>query len=390
MKLKYLIMISVSVLMVVFMINSGLCRMDGADTGRRFGEDFTASDMMGMGQTLRQNAGMQGMGFMHSGACLYGQYITFDADNQTGAITNYGIAGKEIFDSVVVDGFDYNSTQVSGAMTWISDEEGTTIIQIHDNPSAVINVISSIEYTVNFDLAEGTTVMKEEDIVKIGVEDSDIVVYIITASGDTVEINKDLIKITAQADSPVVVRAIPVNMQALDSSVHGMFVREMAGNRVGAEVSLGKGGSISVVNYAKDMNVQLQSMTNDKIKLQVKSTDPAGKIMAFNLDHTSLMLQERDKLRIHYDGTPMACVEDPELVFNATGATCWISQQTREQAHVMMYIPEFSDHTIEIVVESEKAAEVPTKTGTKVPGFEVVSAVLSLVLTGYVFKKLKK
>ncbi|MBC2746056.1 MAG: hypothetical protein HF975_03455 [ANME-2 cluster archaeon] len=401
MKLKYFIMISVSVLMVVLMINSGLCQMGGPmrdDMGRRFGENFSAGDMMGTGQTLRQDAGMQGMGFMHSGACLYGQYITFDVDNLTGEITNYGIAGVEIFDSIVVDGFDYDSTQVSEAMTLttIADTDGTTFIRIHDNPAAVINVFSSSEYAINFDLADGTTVSEEENIVKIEVEDSDIVVYIISASVDTIDISGDNgpISITSQADSSVVVRAVPVNMQGqgLDN-VHGMFVREMAGNRVGAEVSLGKGGSMSVVNYAEEMHVELQSMTQDMIQLRVNCTDPAGRIMAFNLDNTSLMLQEMDRIGIHYDGTRMACVNDPELVFNATTATCWISQQTREQAQIMMYIPEFSEHTIDIVVESDEAAEVPTTTetpDTKVPGFAALSAVLSLVLTGYVFKKLKK
>lgn len=397
MKLKYLIMISVSVLMVVLMINSGLCQKGGPmndGKGSPSDDSFSAGNMMGKGQAIRHDAGIRGMGFMHSGASLYGQYITFDVDNQTGAITNYGIAGVEIFDSIVVDGFEYDSTQVRGAMTTIADTDGTTFIQTHDNPAAVINVFSSSEHTINFDLAEGTTVSEEDNIVKIAVEDSNIVVYIIYATGSIVDISqdKDRVSITSPADSSVVVRAVPVNMQGLDN-VHGMFVREVAKNRVGAEVSLGKGGSISVVNYAKEMHVQLQSMTQDKIRLQVNCTDPAGKMIALNLDNTSLMLQERDRLRIHYDGTPMACVDDPELVFNATRATCWISQQTREQAQVMMYISEFSEHTIDIVVESDEATEVPTTTetpDTKVPGFAALSAVLSLVLTGYVFKKLKK
>lgn len=411
MKLKYLTLISLSVLMVVLMINSSLCQMGGpmkGDIGRRFNENFSAGDMMGTGQTLRQDARMHGMGFMHSGACLYGQYITFDIDDETGNITNYGIAGVEIFDSIVVDGFDYDKTRVSGAMTTIADTDGTTFIRIHDNPAAVINVFSSGDHTVNFDLAEGTTVSEEENIITIKAsnnEASDIVVYIVSESDYSIDISGDNgpIFITVSSGGSVVVRAVPVNMQGqgLDN-VHGMFVREVASNRVGAEVCLGKGGSMSVVNYAEEMHVELQSMTQDMIRLQVNCTDPAGRIMAFNLDNTSLVLQERDRLRIHYDGTPMACVDDPELVFNATRATCWISRLTREQAQVMMYIPEFSEHTIDIVVESDEAAEVPTTSetmetqdtpetpDTKVPGFVALSAVLSLVLTGFVFKKLKK
>ena len=186
-------------------------------------------------------------------------------------------------------------------------------------------------------------------------------------------------------------RAIPVNMQ-FSGEMHRAFTREIARNRTGAEVCLGMGGSISVVDYSQRMQVQTQSMTTERIQLRVNCTDPEGKMLAFNLDNTSLMLQDRDMLRIYYDGEPMQCVDDPDKVFNATQAQCYISQESRERAQIMMYIPEFSEHTIDIVVESEDAGEgiedgagngeeaAPTPS-TGIPGFGAVMAIFAVTLS---------
>ncbi len=351
---------------------------------------WSASEMMMQGSEMRQGAGMQGMGFMHSGAVMYGQYITFEVDNETGAITSYGIDGDAIFDSIEVDGFDFDATQVIGAVTHVMDVDGTTTIQVHDNPSAVITIRSVDDHTVNFDLAEGVTMSEDGNVVVI--KTTDIEMHIVCSAGtcDVTEAG-EVVSIDASGNSAVVVRAIPVNMQ-FSGEMHRAFTREIARNRTGAEVCLGMGGSISVVDYSQRMQVQTQSMTEERIQLRVNSTDPEGKMMYFNLDNTSLMLQDRDMLRIYYDGEPMQCVDDPDKVFNATQAQCYISQESRERAQIMMYIPEFSEHTIDIVVESEDAGdgiedgagdgeEAASTPSTGIPGFGAVMGIFAVMLS---------
>ncbi|MDF1557705.1 MAG: hypothetical protein P1P80_05945 [ANME-2 cluster archaeon] len=383
MNLRYIIGTVVTIFLLLFLSGPALSAMGGPPEdgmSPRTEDGWNASEMMMHGSEKRHGAGMQGMGFMHSGAGIYGQYITFGVDNETGAITSYGIAGIDIFDSIEIDGFEYDAKpQVIGAITHVTDVDGKTTVDVHDNPAAVINIRSVDDYTVNFDLAKDATASEEGNMVVI--KNADIEMYIVCSDrACDVTVASGVVSIDAAGNSAVVVRAIPVNMRS-SGEMHRVFAREMAQNRTGAEVYLGRGGSISVVDYSQRMQLQLQSMTNERIKLRVNSTDPEGKMMAFNLDNTSLMLQEMDRLRIYYDDEPMQCVDDPDEVFNATQARCYISRESRERAQIMMYIPEFSEHTIDIVVESETTADTTATPSTRIPGFGALLGIFAVLLS---------
>ncbi|MCL7415903.1 MAG: hypothetical protein M8349_07610 [ANME-2 cluster archaeon] len=393
MNLRFVIGIVGSIFLLIFLSGPALSVMGGppgTGLGHRTMDGWNASDMMMQGSEKRDGAGIQGMGFMLSGAGIYGQYITFEVDNETGAITSYGIAGIDIFDSIEIDGFDYDDTKsrASGPVTLLTDVDGTTMVQVHDNPSAVINLRSEDDYTVNFDLAENVSISEDEDMVII--ETEDIEMYIVCSTGSCgVTVDDDIVSIDAAGTSAVVVRAIPVNMGS-SGEMHRTFAREMSRNRAGAEVCLGEGGSISVVNYSQRMRVQMQSMTNERIQLRVNSTDPEGKMIAFNLDNTSLMLKEWDRLRILFDGEPMQCVDDPVEVFNATQARCYLSYESRERVQIMMYIHEFSEHTIDIVVESEATADATATPSTGIPGFGAVLGIFAVLLSWILYQRSKQ
>ncbi|MCL7475482.1 MAG: hypothetical protein M8352_05510 [ANME-2 cluster archaeon] len=387
---NYIIGIAGIVFVFIFLSSPALSAMGGPQEdgkGPRPEDGWSASEMMMQGSEMRYGAGMQGMGFMHSNAGMYGQYITFGVDNETGAITSYGIAGTDIFDSIEVDGFDYDATEVTGAVTHVTDVDGTTTVNVHDNPAAVITIRSVDDYTVNFDLAKDVTAFEEDTMVVIKTTDTEVYIVCSTGSCD-ITVAGDIVSIDATGNSTVVVRAIPVNMHS-SGEMHRTFAREMTQNRTGAEVSLGKGGSISVVDYSQRMRVQMQSMTNERIRLRVNCTDPEGKMMAINLDNTSLIVQERDRLRIYYDGEPMQCVDDPDMVFNATQARCYISRESRERAQIMMYIPEFSEHTIDIVVESEAPADTTTPS-TGMPGFGALMGICAVLLSGIKYQRARR
>ncbi|MCG7850016.1 MAG: hypothetical protein MIO93_12685 [ANME-2 cluster archaeon] len=394
MNLRYVIGTVGIIFLLIFLSGPALSAMGGpSDDGMspRTEGGWNASEMMMQGSEMRQDVGMQGMEFMHSGAVMYGQYITFGVDNGTGAITSYGIDGVEIFDSIEVDGFDFGATEVQGAVTQVTNGDGTTTIQVHDNPSAVMTIRSVDDYTVNFDLADGVTMSEEGNMVVI--KTTDIEMNIVCSAGTCdVTVADDVVSINAAGNSAIIVRAIPVNMQS-SGEMHRAFVNAMAQNRTGAEVCLGMGGSISVVDYSQRMQVQTQSMTAERIQLLIDCTDPEGKMMAFNLDNTSLMLQEMDKLRIYYDGKPMQSVDDPDKVFNATQAMCYISQESRERAEIMMYIPEFSEHTIDIVVESEDAGDAADTTATPstgIPGFGILMGIFAVTLSWIKYQRNKQ
>ena len=351
---------------------------------------MNAYDMMQQGQNLRHEVGMQGMGFMHSGGNMFGHYVTFTVNEATGEISNYSIAGNAIFDSITVDGLDFGETQVLGSMTKIIDADGNIIMQVHDNPAAVINFVSSDSYTVNFILADGVIATKEDNTVKI--VSNEVEVYIVYPDEGSFEVDKsDDIVVDVPEDSLMVVRALPVNMPRL-SQMNRLIVQEIAKNRVGAEVYLGMNGSMNMVNYSNHLRIHTEVMNTEMIRLRLNSTDPTGKILSFNLDNTSLQLQERERLHIYYDNISINCIDNPEQVSIATHFACFISQESRSRAQIMINVPEFSEHVVEIVAEEEEEqseTEMPDEPDSSVPGFGSVIALSGLSMAVYLIRRIK-
>ncbi len=101
--------------------------------------------------------------------------------------------------------------------------------------------------------------------------------------------------------------------------MHRGFAQGIAQNRIGLEVALGANETYDVVNYSRNMRLKVQEMMEERVRMQVNSTDPEGRVISINLDNTSLELRERQRLRIHYDEEPLNCIDNPEAVLNGTG-----------------------------------------------------------------------
>jgi hypothetical protein len=316
-----------------------------------------ASDMMGQGKSLREGQGMHGMGFVSSAGNAYGEYVTFTIDNQTGNVLDYGVVGTALF-NISIANFNYKSTNTQGSITLVSSTDGSTLIRLYDDPAAVINILTTKSISVTFTLANGATATKEDDLVRV--EAGNIQGYIAGTGAVTSSVSGTQVKVEVPPGSAVIFHAAPVNMPMSDN-MYRRFSEEIARNRMGIEIALGSNGTYSFVNYSSGMQMMVQSMEQDRIRLVLNATEPSGRIVAINLDNTSLVVGANKRLRINYDGMPMQCVDDPDIVFNGTDSPlCWISPvQNGARAQIMMYIPHFSEHNIDIVVE---AGATPTET----------------------------
>ncbi len=381
---KYVVLI---LAVLLLFLASELALAQGYMTGRG-----KASDMMKQGMSMRIERGMQGLGFMHSAGNAYGEYVTFTVDGQ-GNVLNYGVAGETLF-NISIANFNYSSTTERGSITLVSNNDGSTTVKLHDNPAAVINILTSKAITVTFTLAEGATASKEDNFVKI--ESGNVTGYIL-GGNITSTISGSQVRIDTTPNSAVVFRASPVNMPAL--GLQKIFSQEIARNKVGMEIAIGRNRSYNAINYSERMQLRIQAMERDRIKLVINSTDPAGKIVAINLDNSTLEIMPRYRLRINYDGMPLQCVNNPDAVFNGTTQPlCWISQvQDRTRAQLMIYIPNFSERTIDIVVEPEVETPSPTANATTAmptatpaaPGFEVVASLAGLLILALVRRRNK-
>lgn len=355
--MKYVVLVIVSVCLLFFIGEPVIAQMGGPMGGQQMGMRGKASDMMEQGKNIRTQQGMHGLGFMHSAGNAYGEYVTFSVESMTGNVLHYGIAGNPLF-NISIANFNYQTTRELGSVTWITGSGGAVVVKLHDNPAAVINILTNRSISVTFSLADGVTAVQEGNMVMI--TSGSINGYISGVGTVTSSVSANQVRVEASPESVVVFRTAPINMPVFDY-MHRRFSQEIARNRLGMEVAFGRNGTLNAVNYSETMRLMVRAMERDRIRLLINSTDPAGRVMAFNLDNSSLAIGPGQRLRIHYDGTPLQCVNDPNMVFNGTDRPlCWISPiQDRVRAQVMVYIPNFSERTIDIVVEPE-ATGTPT------------------------------
>ena len=321
-----------------------------------------AKEMHEEGSQMRENEGMRGMGFMHSQGNNFGNYVIFSVDNTTGDVMNYSILGIAVFDSIKVSGFNFKETATRGAVTGITDNDGSIVIQLHDNPAAVINIMAKAKATIIFNLAEGVTAAKEDNIVKIS--SGNLTAYI--ASGNATSVNIDGGNVSIGIDKGFTIfRASPVNMPV--NEMHRKFMGEINRNRAGAEISVGDFDASSIVNYSKDMNVMIKSMEKNRMRMMVNSSDPSGKFIMMNIDNSSLMWNEGQKLRLYLDNKPMRQVMDEQELYNANESSFWLTTMGRNRMEAIMYVANFSERQVDIVVEDE-GTPTPEVTGTTTTG----------------------
>ncbi len=331
-----------------------------------------AGEMMKRGQDIRGAGGMMGMGFMHSAGSSYGNYVTFNLSNTTGEVTDYGISGIPVFDSIKVANFNFKDSKTLGALTRITSKDDYVALQLHDNPSAVINIKTKAAATITFNLADGVKASKEDNVIKI--EFDNLTAFIAGTNATSINIVGDEIKIESNGGNAIF-RAVPVNMPV--SEGHGRFMKEMMKNRAGAEIAVGAYGKYSIANYSEDTNVMIKSMDRNRMRMTINSTDPSGKFFMMNLDNSSLTWTERQKIRLYIDNKPMRQVMSEGELYNATESSFWLTMPGGNRMQAMMYIANFSERTVDVVVEDEgtttataTSAGTPEATATpKTPGF---------------------
>lgn len=350
-----------------------------------------AGDMMKKGQDIRGEGGMMGMGFMHSAGSSYGNYVTFNVSNTTGEITDYGIVGITVFDSIKVANFNFKDLKPLGALTKITNTDGSVELQLHDNPAAVINIKTKVATTITFNLATGVNASKEDKLIKI--EADNLTAYITGTNATSLNIVGNEIILESSAGNAIF-RAVPVNMPEIEG--HGKFMAEVMKNRAGAEIDIGDYDKYSIANYSDDVNVMIRSMEKNRMRMTISSTNPSGRFFMMNIDNSSLSWTGGQRINLYIDNKPMRQVMTEDELYNATESSFWITMPDGKKMEAEMYIANFSEHTVDVVVEdvgtptpTETPIGTPEKTPAatpKAPGFELM---LGVVGAGFAYLRRK-
>jgi hypothetical protein len=346
-----------------------------------------AREMYDNGSRMREDQGMMGMGFMKREDNNYGNYVTFSVDNTTGDILNFGISGNSLFDSIKIPGFDFKDTITSGAETKVISKDGSIVIHIHDNPAAVIEINIETNANLIFNLASGVSATKQDNMVKITAGNN--IAYIVSEKATSINIAGSQVSIDTSGDT--IFRAAPVNMPHDD--MEERFMGEMITKRAGAEVSVGKSDKYSIVNYSDDVNVTMESIQTDHMRMNIESSNHSGKFILMNIDNSSLMWNEGQKITLYLDNKPIQEVLTESELYSASESTYWINMTGKNKMQALMFIKDFSTHQVDIVVgAAETPGQTPSTTTpaatTTTPGFEIALGVLTIAAAFIVRQRL--
>lgn len=255
----------------------------------------------------------------------------------------------------------------------------------------MINIRTKTATTVTFYLAEGVKASQENNIMKI--ETDNLTAFIASTNSTPVNIAGGEVRI-GPGSGNVIFRAAPVNMPV--NGMHQKFMGEMMRNRAGAEVSVGVSDKYSIVNYSENMNVMIKAMEKNRMRMTINSTDPSGKFVIMNIDNSSLVWNERQKMRIYLDNKPMKQVMTEQELYEAKESSFWLAMPGGNRMQAMMYIANFSERVVDIVVEDgttptptptmTQAAKTPVSTPAT-PGFEIALGLLGAGLAHHLRRK---
>ncbi len=347
-----------------------------------------AKEMYDNGRKMRESEGMKGMGFMHRGSNNYGNYVTFTVDNTTGNVLNFSIAGIAVFDSINITGFDFNGSSTGGAQTKIFNTNGSIVVQLHDNPAAVVDIKADVKTTITFNLAAGASATKQDDIVTITA--GNITAYIVSGKATSMDIAGNQITISTDGGDTIF-RASPVNMP--HDELEQRFMDEVRTKRAGAEVSVGESDESSIVNYSDDTNVSVDSVESNRMRMTVESSNHSGRIILVNLDNSSLTWSTGQNITLYLDNKPFNEVMTEQDLYNATDSSFWINVTGDNRLEALVYIASFSEHQVDIVVgtaptTTTTSTETPTSTATsKTPGFEIALGVFGTAAAAYMIRR---
>lgn len=341
---------------------------------------------------IRDKEGMRGMGFAESEDNNYGNYVTFSVNNSTGEITNFGILGNAIFNSIKIAGFDFKSSTTHGAQTKIVNKNDSIVIKMHDNPAAVIEISSKTTSTLTYYLASGANASKQDSTIEI--KSGNITSYIVSEKATSIDIAGSQVNIST-GKGGIVFMASPVNMPH-DNDMEKRFMEEVKKKRAGAEVSVGESDKYSVINYSENVNVTMQTIETDRMRMLIDSSDPSGKFILMNIDNSSLTLNE-GKINLYLDNKSIKEVLTEQELYNSSESSFWLNKTGENRIEALVFISKFSTHQLDIVVgtqavqtANQTATTTATRTTTtastavqtsapKTSGFEIILGTISII-----------
>jgi hypothetical protein len=132
------------------------------------------------------------------------------------------------------------------------------------------------------------------------------------------------------------------------------------------------------------MEVELDDVTGNTLRVRVRAEYREGKIVVLNIEDDVIKFKRNGEPRLYFDGERIQKCEMHEMMECKGTQAKYAGEIGEGGAQFMVYIPHFSEHVIEIQSTLKEAEEeLFTPTNFMVMGIGIVALV---GLGGYIFK----
>lgn len=283
-----------------------------------------------------------------------GQYIRFAFDARSGQVKDYErVDGRKLMAMVDV-GTPLHEPKVEGAR--FAARGNGTLLVIHDNPTALLQVFVNSSTTIRLRLAPfeyepGDGISSSRVLF---LRDRDVRGALIVSQG-TLQDGGEVMVANIEAGGLLVFRLRPPGDE-VSPGLASSLLSEIARRRFGAEIDLqlrdGR-AEWAAMHYRRNMDVRLVRVAPNGMDVEVSDSEARGTVVLFRLSQGLIRLGRQEALRVTLDGSTLSATPTPNGVLNAedsdTQTASYYPVVVRGHlALLLVYIPHFSVHSLSV------------------------------------------
>ncbi len=358
----------------------------------------SASEEHGMGQ----NHGGKAMigGFTYSNGFVNGTFVNFNIDEKSGVITSYKVNGTEVFEKVSYSSADTGKIRLHGAMLmYYGIGAGTgmnwshhnifnvnwRLIAVHDNPAGAMHIVVYGNDGITYTLANGESAnITGRHIITISGEESGHIIYTGTASisGNEIHISFNNTDFTFGNHTYHGGSAIFIGAHGwhFNHRLRQMIINAIEKGKMGGELRIQK-NKADFMNYTYGLNARVKMNKENHVQVTVESENHEGKVIMLTFNKSNMQYGNNHKIIVKIDGKKIQLTNDTNVFSGGTEGK-YAVYSNGNQVTVFVYIPHFSDHTVD--VESESQSNIATVAGNPAYIGAIIGVIVVIIIAAVI------
>ncbi len=324
-----------------------------------------------------------------------GRYIEFSIDERTGEIKDYRVNNVTVFEEIEYENETTGMVHVHGSVLtykgvgipFTSGRKNHTwgmhwrFICAHDNPAGVLHIITHGSDTLTYKLGENITAAFHNSTVYLNSSAYEFEGRLIVSGADvgilSSENETEIVIKTADNTTGSVIFINTLHLM-VPKHIATEVIQGIEKGKIGAQIYISP-NNMDFVNYSYQMHVQLQLREKNRIRLTLSSENSEGKGIMIALQNGTLNYGKNYRLNVTLDGKEVSRASYAE-VMNATGDARYAVMESDGTLYLMLYVPHFSTHTVEIESDPIGASSDGEEGATSTSSVPLLSTTILIVI----------